>query len=94
MDVINKDNGKNGVFMAVEDGVQMGEMTYVWAGEDKILIDHTGVPPQYEGQGVGKDMFMKAVEFAREKGIKIVPVCPFVVALFKRMPETRDVLEV
>lgn len=94
MDIVKKDNGRNGVFMAVEDGVQMGEMTYVWGGEDKIIIDHTGVAPQYEGQGVGKSLFGKAVEFARENKVKIVPVCPFVVALFKRMPETQDVLEV
>lgn len=93
MNVINKDNGKNGVFMAVEDGVQLGEMSYVWGGDNKIIIDHTNVAPQYKGQGIGKCMFNEAVSFARNKQIKIIPVCPFVVALFKRVPEAKDVLE-
>jgi predicted GNAT family acetyltransferase len=92
MDIIQKDNGKEGVFKAMADGTEMGEMTYIWRGKDKILIDHTGVDPEFEGQGVGKKLFNKAVDFARENEVKIVPICPFVVALFERIPETNDVL--
>jgi predicted GNAT family acetyltransferase len=92
MEIIQKDNGREGVFKAVENGTEMGEMTYVWRGEERIVIDHTGVEPEFEGRGIGKQLFNKAVAFAREKQIKIVPICPFVVALFERMPETRDVL--
>lgn len=92
MDIIRKDNGKDGVFKAIEDGIELGEMTYVWANDDKIIIDHTGVRTQYEGQGIGKSLFAKAIEFAREQNIKIVPVCPFVVTLFKRAPGDQDVL--
>lgn len=94
MDIIRKDNGKNGVFLAVEDGIQLGEMTYIWDSENTIVIDHTGVPPQYEGQGIGRSLFMKAVEFAREKNIKIEPVCPFVVTLAQRIPNVKDVFDI
>jgi predicted GNAT family acetyltransferase len=92
MKIIQQDNGKTGVFQALIDDTQVGEMTYIWEGKDTILIDHTGVNPRYEGQGIGKQLFVKAVDFARTHAIKIVPVCPFVVALFERMPETNDVL--
>ncbi|MDR0427484.1 MAG: N-acetyltransferase [Dysgonamonadaceae bacterium] len=92
MDVIRKDNGKQGVFLAIEDGIELGEMTYVWGGDDKIIIDHTGVRPEYEGQGVGQSLFHSAVNFAREEKIKIVPVCAFAIAMFRRAPENKDVL--
>ena len=37
-------------------------------------------------------MVTKAVEFAREKGIKILPLCPFAKSVFDKTPEFRDVL--
>jgi predicted GNAT family acetyltransferase len=92
MDIIRKDNGREGAFKAMAEGTEMGEMTYLWRGKDRIVIDHTGVEPEFEGRGIGKQLFNKAVEFARENAVKIVPVCPFVVALFERLPETNDVL--
>jgi predicted GNAT family acetyltransferase len=92
MDIIRKDNGKRGVFMALEDDSQMGEMTYAWLNDNLIIIDHTGVHPTYEGQGVGKRLFLEAIAFARQSNIRIIPSCSFVKVMFKRMPETHDVL--
>ena len=92
MNIKRKDNGKKGIFIAMEDDTQMGEMTYVWVNDDRIIIDHTEVYPNYEGQGTGKRMFMEAVAFARERDIKIIPLCPFAKIMFKRLPETGDVL--
>jgi predicted GNAT family acetyltransferase len=92
MKIKHKEYGSNGIFKAYdEDGRGAGEMTYVWAGEEKIIIDHTGVRTEYEGQGIGKQLVMSAVEFARERGIKIMPLCPFAKAMFVRIPEINDV---
>ena len=38
-----KINDKKGSFFIEIDGKQEAEMTFVFAGEDKIIIDHTGV---------------------------------------------------
>lgn len=81
-----------GEFIATFDGNKAGEMTYSWAGADKIIIDHTEVEPAYNGKGVGKEMVYKAVEFARENNLKIIPLCPFATATFKKNEEIRDVL--
>ncbi|MDR2627676.1 MAG: N-acetyltransferase [Dysgonamonadaceae bacterium] len=90
--IAHKDNTHGGYFKATdENGVKLGEMTYGWAGDDKIIIDHTGVESPYEGLGVGKQMVMKAVEFARSANIKIVPLCPFATAMFNRHPDINDV---
>ena len=81
-----------GAFYIEVEGIQEAMMTFVYAGEDKIIIDHTEVNPGNEGKGFGKKMVTKAVEFAREKGIKIVPLCPFAKSVFDKTPEFRDVL--
>ena len=87
-----KINDKNGTFFIEIDGKQEALMTFVFAGDDKIIIDHTEVNPGNNGKGFGKKMVTKAVEFAREKGIKIIPLCPFAKSVFDKTPEFRDVL--
>jgi predicted GNAT family acetyltransferase len=85
-------NDKNGAFFIEIDRKQEALMTFVFAGDDKIIIDHTEVNPGNNGKGFGKKMVAKAVEFAREKGIKIIPLCPFAKSVFDKTPEFSDVL--
>lgn len=87
-----KINDKNGFFYIDIDGNQEAVMTFVFAGEDKIIINHTEVNPGNEGKGFGKKMLTKAVEYARENGIKIIPLCTFVKSVFYKVPEFSDVL--
>jgi uncharacterized protein len=92
MEIRQSDNGLKGAFFIEQEGVLAAEMTYVWAGTDRIIIDHTDVVRALAGKNAGKQMVLKAVEFAREKGISIVPLCPFAISVFDRVPEIRDVL--
>lgn len=85
-------NENKGYFQAMEDGKEAGRMTYVQAGEKKIIIDHTEVSPDFGGRGVGKQLVMAAVEFARETGTKIVPLCPFAKSVFDKDQSISDVL--
>lgn len=87
-----KINDKKGSFFIEIDGKQEAEMTFVFAGEHKIIIDHTGVNPGNEGKGLGKQMVAQAVTYARENNIKIIPLCPFAKKVFDKTPEFRDVL--
>ena len=80
-------NDNKGAFYIEVEGKQEAMMTFVFAGEDKIIIDHTEVNLGNEGKGFGKKMVTKAVEFAREKGIKILPLCPFAKSVFDKTPE-------
>lgn len=85
-------NDNKGAFFIEQNGKRVGEMTYVKAGEDRIIIDHTGVGDELKGQGAGKKLVMAAVDMAREKGIKIIPLCPFAKSVFDKTPEIGDVL--
>jgi len=87
-----KIEGKKGFFYIEIEGKQEAMMTFVFAGEDKIIIDHTEVNPGNEGKGLGKKMVAKAVEYARENKIKIIPLCPFAKSVFDKVAEFRDVL--
>jgi hypothetical protein len=90
MNIENFDDGKKGHFKATEGNTEAGLMTYTWAGEDKFIIDHTEGNPEFKG--IGMKLLDKAVEFAREKNVKIIPLCPFAKKMFERKEEIRDVL--
>ncbi len=91
--IINHDHSETkGVFEAIEEGTKIGEMTYSVAGVDKIIIDHTEVNPEAKGQGVGKILLSKAVTYARENNLKIIPLCPFAKRMFEKDVDIRDVL--
>ena len=91
MEIQQQEDGRKGKFFIEEEGKILAEMTYVWAG-DRIIIDHTEVSEQLKGKSAGKLMLTKAVSFAREKGIKILPLCPFAKSVFDKTPEYSDVL--
>ena len=68
------------------------EMTFSKLGDDLIIIDHTGVPDVFRGQGIGLKLVTRAVEDARRAGKKIIPLCPFAKAQFDRHKDWADVL--
>jgi len=92
MEILQKDDAHKGMFYVKQDNKILAEMTYVWAGTGRIIIDHTDVSEELKGKGAGKQLVAKAVDFAREKGIKILPLCPFAKSVFDKVEEFRDVL--
>jgi hypothetical protein len=93
MEITIKEIENKGYAMAREEGKRAGMMTYSRAGENHIIIDHTEVNPDFKGKSVGKQMLYKIVEMAREKDMKITPLCPFANAMFKKLTDIQDVLK-
>jgi predicted GNAT family acetyltransferase len=81
-----------GAFISESNGREVGLMTYVSAGKDKIIIDHTEVFPEFEGKGIGTVLVMEAVKYARDNHLKIMPLCSFARKVFRKTPEINDVL--
>ncbi len=92
MQIDQKDDGKKGMFYVQKDGKVVAEMDYVWAGDQRIIIDHTQIDESLRGQNVGKQLLHQLVLFAREKQVKILPLCPFAKSVFERTSEYNDVL--
>jgi predicted GNAT family acetyltransferase len=93
MEIKQKDNGTTGMFYIEQYADIAAKLSYVWAGNDKILIVHTEVGGTLKGKGVGKQLVGKVVDFAREKKLKIVPVCSFAKNIFDKVEEYCDVLQ-
>ncbi len=54
---------------------------------DKIYLTHTEVPAPLEGKGIASMLVKGALEDIRQKGLKLVPLCPFVIRYIQRHPE-------
>ena len=87
-----QDGETGGRYVVIVDGHE-AEMTYSRAGAKIMIIDHTGVPKELGGQGVGQALVLRAIEDARSEGLKIIPLCPFAKAQFDKHPEWGDVLK-
>jgi uncharacterized protein len=79
------ENGK-GAFVAMESNERLGEMV-IAETKDTLTVFHTEVQPKAEGKGLAKQLLVTMVTYAREKGLQVVPLCPYVHAQFKRHPE-------
>jgi hypothetical protein len=93
MELTIKQQENKGYAMAREDNARAGIMTYTIPTSAYIIIDHTEVEPAFNGKGVGKQLLYKIVEMAREKNIKILPLCPFANAMFRKLTDIQDVLK-
>ena len=64
----------------------MGEMV-VSVMDDNLTVYHTEVAPEAEGKGLAKKMLQAMVDYSRENHLKVIPLCPYVHAQFKRHPD-------
>ncbi|MFN4006158.1 MAG: GNAT family N-acetyltransferase [Chitinophagaceae bacterium] len=86
------DDGKKGCWLAYDDNKEVGLMDVVYDGTDKLIIEHTEVYEGHEGKGYGKVLVQAAVDFARKKHLKIMPLCLYAKAMFDKTPAYADVL--
>lgn len=82
-----------GFFKAVsEEQEEAGVMTYHLDESGHMVIDHTIVREAFNGQGIGKKLVNAAVDFVRESGMKIIPICPFAKKVLEGSTSYKDIL--
>lgn len=92
MKIEHSETATKGAFHAQDEtGERVGEMTYSRAGETLIIIDHTEAYPGHEGQGIARALVEAGVAYAREKDLKVLPLCPYALAQFRRNADYADV---
>jgi len=57
-----------------------------------IAFIHTEVDPSFEGTGVGSRLAKAALEDARERGLAVLPFCPFINAFIERHREFAELV--
>ena len=85
-------SSKGAFFIADAAGEHIATMSFSRANETLVIIDHTDVHPSLAGQGVGRELLNALVEWARRTGTKVMPLCPFASAQFKKDASIKDVL--
>ena len=76
---------------AIYQGRLVGQVTYVRIGQDKLIIDYTGVAVPFRGKNIGLTLVRRVAELARAQHRKVITICPFARAMFNRYPEFDDI---
>ncbi len=59
----------------------------------RVTFEHTEVPPELGGQGIGSRLVRGALDLARADGRQVVAECPFVKAWIDKHPDYADLLK-
>ena len=59
----------------------------------KIMFTHTEVPEAHEGKGIGTMLIEFALAATRERGLKVIPICPFFAAYMQEHAGVQDLLD-
>ena len=80
------DEKKHGHFHILDGEEKLAEMV-VSISNGLLTVYHTEVLPKAEGKGLAKQLLAAMVDHARKNGLKVIPLCPYVHAQFKRHPD-------
>jgi predicted GNAT family acetyltransferase len=83
----------SGRYIARIAGIE-GEAELIFTRRSPTLIsaDHTGAPDSMRGTGAAIALVQRMIADARTEGFKVIPVCPYVLAQYKRNPGWVDVM--
>ena len=59
---------------------------------DVIVLTHTEVPKELGGRGVGNKLATAALEHARAKSLRVIPLCPFMSSFIDKHPEYKELV--
>jgi predicted GNAT family acetyltransferase len=91
MDVRVVDNPEESRYELWLGATRAGVIEYE-AEPGTILLLHTEIDPAFEGQGLGAQLVAAALEDLRARGLKLVPLCPFVRSYLHRHQEYADLV--
>ncbi len=86
------DNEKESRFECANDGYLSTIAYNVTSGGKVLELTHVYVPPQGRGKGIAQAMLLEVLEEVKRLGLKIVPVCPFVIQYIRRHPEWKEIV--
>ena len=73
-------------YEAQAGGATLGYVEYRSGADGALVLTHTVVRPEYEGQGVGGFLARGVLDAARAAGRSVMPECSFITAYLRRHP--------
>ena len=58
--------------------------------EGRMILPHVEAPPALRGTGAAGRLLEGVLDAARERGLKVVPLCPYADAYIRRNPRYAD----
>ena len=68
---------------------QLSKLDYMQDG-DTIVMTHVGVYPEHRGQGIAGKLTQVALEYAKERSFRVIPMCPYIAAYIRRNTQYED----
>ncbi len=90
-DIQQKETDGKGMFYIEKDGDIVAELTYTLNDNNIMTLDHTETNPEHSGEGLASDLVKHSVDYAREKDLKIDPLCKYAAKQFERHEEYQEV---
>jgi uncharacterized protein len=87
-----RDNSAAHRYELLLDGELVGDLLYR-TRDDVVTLIHTEVVPRLEGRGLGEQLVAGALADIHERGLQIVPLCPFVAAYIRHHREYDDLVK-
>jgi predicted GNAT family acetyltransferase len=66
------------------DGERLGFLEYTRPEVGVMHIEHVEVSPELRGSGLGQQLVEKAVAFAKDASLQVVPICSYARAVIQR----------
>jgi predicted GNAT family acetyltransferase len=61
--------------------------------DGRVTLIHTEVPFELRGRGIADALARVALDDVRQRGLRVLPLCPFVQVFMKRHPEYADLAD-
>lgn len=84
-------NIKENRFEAIFENKTIGVIEFI-LGENSINITHTGVLPEYEGNGIAGSLNKELLEYAVKENLKVIPTCSYTQTYIERHPKYKSLL--
>jgi uncharacterized protein len=68
------------------DGERYGFLEFTRPDSGIMRIEYVEVSPELRGTGLGKKLVEAAVIFAKDAGLRVVPICSYARAVIQRDP--------
>ena len=88
--MIEHDESKKKFFL-LKDNTE-SHLLYRFTENGSIDIYSTYVPEGHRGQGIAKKLVDVAVEYAKEKEVKVKPTCSYVKDYFDKQPQLKSLV--
>jgi len=91
IDDLNVEHNFDARRFEIHYGDQMARLEYHLRGRT-IVYTHTVVPLALEGHGIAGRLARAALDYDRDRGLSVVPLCPYVADYIGKHPEYEDLV--